>query len=137
MAPTQIFFLSRSFLGSKKFKIFIMAKTAADQKKGRVNTEITARRTGSKRSSNGMSTDYAHVPRTVGNYNYRGLVRTKGRSSLSSNKGLQWLWENLQLPLQSHQILCCYNQTFPGNCHQQCSSFTYEALQYTIRLSSV
>lgn len=33
MASTHIFFLPRPFLGSKKFRVFIMAKTEAEQRR--------------------------------------------------------------------------------------------------------
>lgn len=61
-----------------------------------------------------------------------GKARAPGRARLEPQQMAALAVGGLQLPLQSHQIPCSYNQTFADNRHSQCGSFMCEVLKYTI-----
>ena len=111
VAPIHAFFLPRPFQGSKKFRVFIMAKTETEHR--RRKRELRKRllqKEPRELPARGLQMGFPQIvlmhqgQQATGAT--EGRARTTGRSRLSSTKWPQWPWENSQLPLQGHQIPC-------------------------------
>ena len=111
VAPIHAFFLPRPFQGSKKFRVFIMAKTVTEHR--RRKRELRKRllqKELRELPARGLQMGFPQIVLMHQGQQATGATeeraRTTGRSRLSSNKWPQWPWENSQLPLQGHQIPC-------------------------------
>ena len=136
MAPIRVFFLPRPFQGSKKFRVFIMAKTETEhrRRKGELRKRLLQKEL-RELPARGLQMGFPQIvlmhqgQQATGAT--EGRARTTGRSRLRSNKWPQWPWENSRYLCKAikYRVL---NQTFTGNCHSQCSSFSDEVMRYTI-----